>query len=163
MKRKPIRVNWDELEAAFDNPNEELVYYLDLVNGHVVLEGEGEEADDLDDDESYARAVSAEAPPPADGTRAYVEPLTTETKIDWVARFVREADDLDPALAARLRDALAAEDRALAIIEALRENPDGKERWYRYRAERLRELIDSWLNRHGVVLVEPPPWGQVSH
>ena len=39
MKRKPIRVNWDDLEAAFDNPNEELAYYLDLVNGHVVLEG----------------------------------------------------------------------------------------------------------------------------
>ena len=41
MKRKPIRVDWEELEAAFDSGNEELVYYLDSVTGHVLLEGAG--------------------------------------------------------------------------------------------------------------------------
>ena len=36
MKRKAIKIDWDELESAFDNKNEELVYYLDRVTGQVV-------------------------------------------------------------------------------------------------------------------------------
>ena len=35
MKHKPIRLDWDELEVAFTNHDEEIVYYLDLVTGNV--------------------------------------------------------------------------------------------------------------------------------
>jgi hypothetical protein len=42
MKRKPIKIDWDELESAFDSKQEDLIYYLDLVTGQVILEGEGE-------------------------------------------------------------------------------------------------------------------------
>jgi hypothetical protein len=29
MKRKPLHIDWDELETAFENRSEDLVYYLD--------------------------------------------------------------------------------------------------------------------------------------
>ena len=35
MKRKPIKIDWDELESAFDSKQEDLIYYLDLVTGHM--------------------------------------------------------------------------------------------------------------------------------
>ena len=42
MKNKPIRIDWEELESAFDSGNEEILYYLDLITGQVKLEGEGD-------------------------------------------------------------------------------------------------------------------------
>ena len=57
MKRKPIRIDWEALEDAFNNRDEELVYHLDRITGRVELEGEGEEGDD---DE-----FATETPPPA--------------------------------------------------------------------------------------------------
>ena len=36
---KPLKIDWDALEEAFNSQSEELIYYLDLVTGHVVLEG----------------------------------------------------------------------------------------------------------------------------
>ena len=38
MKHKPLQIDWDELETAFENRNEDLTYYLDLVTGQVILE-----------------------------------------------------------------------------------------------------------------------------
>ena len=43
MQRKPIKVDWDALEEAFDSRDPEVAYYLDRITGHVVLDGEGEE------------------------------------------------------------------------------------------------------------------------
>lgn len=36
MKHKPLQIDWDELEAAFENRNEDLTYYVDLVTGQVI-------------------------------------------------------------------------------------------------------------------------------
>ena len=41
MKRKPIRVDWDDLEEAFSNRRAESSSSLDAITGHVVLDGEG--------------------------------------------------------------------------------------------------------------------------
>ena len=37
MKRKPLHIDWDELESAFENRNEDLSYYLDLITGKVFM------------------------------------------------------------------------------------------------------------------------------
>jgi hypothetical protein len=159
MKRKPIRINWDDLEAAFENPNEELVYYLDLVNGHVVLEGEGEEREDQDETDDYgAESVAARPANQGDATRVYIAPLHEETKIEWLARFIEETDDLESTFVDRIRGALDSPEPQQLVLEALRDSPESKDRWYLYRAERLHELIDEWLDRNQVVTTDPPPW-----
>jgi len=159
MKRKPIRINWDDLEAAFDNPNEELVYYLDRVNGHVLLEGEGEERDDDDESDDYASDLASAGPSTVvDETRAYIAPLHEETKIDWLQRFIDETNDLAPSFIERIRAALDSDEPKPLVLEALRDDADGHDRWYLYRAERLHERIEEWLDENGVVPTDPPPW-----
>lgn len=160
MKRKPIRINWDDLESAFDNPNQDMLYYLDLVDGHVFLEGEGEEADDDEDDDYQVNAPSASQPRSDDGTRAYIEPLSTDTKIAWVESFISDTNDLSPELLSKLNSALESDDPAQGIIDALREDPEGKDRWYLYRADRVHDLIDDWLAQNEIAPTNPPPWAQ---
>ena len=60
MKRKPIQIDWDELETAFENRNEDLTYYLDLVTGQVILEGEGEDV--RFDDDALDNGVEVDLP-----------------------------------------------------------------------------------------------------
>jgi len=159
MKRKPIRIDWDELVGVFDNSSEELVYYLDLVNGHVVLDGEGEEDAFDDADESFVPAVQAtKGPAGPDKTRAYIPRLTTDTKIEWIEEFLQVEPGLDPAFSAALRTALEEDDPTEIVGELFAANPDAKDQWYRYRRDRLQERIDGWLAEHQVVVVEPPPW-----
>ncbi len=161
MKRKPIRVDWDELEVAFSNHDEELVYYLDLVTGHVVLEGEGEEADfDDEDDYQHAAASQATAPrtPHEDATRAYVQPVSTELKLEWMNKFLVSAEGLDAEVAGKLSEAANAEDPALALADVLREHADERDRWYLYRSDRLQQVMKEWLGRHDVDPIDPPPW-----
>jgi len=158
MKRKPIKVDWEELERAFDQRDADLVYYLDRVTGHVLLEGEGEEKSFKADEDRYNRGEQSAPAPLEDATRAYVRPVTTEQKLDWVRRFVDEVPELDPGFRSALVDALDGEGTAEAVIEVLNTNPEGKERWYLYRAERLHEAVEAWLEEQGIAVSEPPPW-----
>jgi len=152
VKTKPIKVDWEELESAFDSGSEELTYYLDRITGHVSLEGEGEE-DDFDD----AGAI-LEAPARDDRTRLIIEPIKTAQKIDWIKRFLDEVPDLDPEFRADLQQALTAENVAGALTEVLHQNAEGSDRWYLYRTDRMRELIEDWLEGNGVAVANPPPW-----
>lgn len=158
MKRKEFRINWDDLEAAFDNPNEELVYYLDLVQGHVVLEGEGEEDDFGDDDEHYGTSTAAPRSRPADNTRLYIDRLATETKLGWIRGFLDDTDDLAQEFVAKLEAALESDTPAPSVITVMRETPEGKDRWYLYRSDRLHDLIHDWLKENEITPTDDPPW-----
>jgi hypothetical protein len=159
MKHKPIRIDWDELEVAFNNQNEELVYYLDLVTGHVALEGEGEQDDLDDDDEHYERAIAAAtaSEPRDDSTRAAIAPLGTADKLVWMERFLADAE-IDDASRDALREAMGADEPAPAISAVLREHDEARDRWYLYRAQQLRERMLRWLEKQGVAFIDPPPW-----
>ncbi len=157
MKRKPIRINWDDLEAAFDSRQEDLVHYLDLVTGEVVLEGEGEEAD-FEDDADLEKDEGDEVVVRGDESRLYIEPPSEEQERAWMERFVQESPGMDPTLVARLRAALESADFAVAFRDALRAHPAERDRWFLYRAERLHQTIERWLESNQVHCAEPPPW-----
>jgi hypothetical protein len=156
---KPIKIDWDALDEAFHNQNDELVYYLDLVTGHVVLEGEGEDDDDYypDDNDTSHPVVPAPTTSGA-GTRAYVEPPGTERKLEWMRRFLAEVDDLQAESVDALKRALAAEDPAEALRGQINHDAEARDRWYLYRADRIHEFIEEWLAREGVATVGDPPW-----
>ena len=158
MKHKKIRINWDDLEAAFDNPNEELVYYLDLVEGHVVLEGEGEENDFDDDEEHYDASPAAPQSRHDDHTRLYIDRLATETKLEWIEGFILSTDDLAQEFVAKLTAALETDTPAQSVIDVMRETPEGKDRWYLYRSDRLHDLIHDWLKENEITPTDDPPW-----
>ena len=159
MKHKPIRIDWEELESAFDTPPEELEYYLDLVTGQVVLEGEGEEGDFEDDDEIQdVNDVVAVARRP-ETTRLYVRPPDPDTELAWMEGFTAEVESADPGLARQLRTALDADgDAHDAFREVLRHAHEQRDQWFVYRSHRMHEAIDAWLDSHQVNAAEPPPW-----
>jgi hypothetical protein len=151
VKTKPIKVNWEEFESAFDSGTEELVYYLDRITGHLVMEGEGEENE-------YEENGTAAAPPPDDLTRLAIHPITTARKINWIRSFLVDVTDLDPEFKGALTEALEAENAVGALTEVLHQNAEGSDRWYHYRAGRLHKLIEKWLEDNGVAVANPPPW-----
>ncbi len=158
MKRKPIKIDWDEIEAAFDNKREDLVYYLDLVTGQVVLEGEGEEAEFEDGEDLLDEDAPDEAPVREKTTRLYIEPPGEDEETTWMEDFVDESDDLDAEVGGKLHAALEVADPVNAFREALRGHAVERDRWFLYRADRLHEAVDAWLDANSVHAADPPPW-----
>ncbi len=158
MKRKQLKINWDELESAFDNRREDLIYYLDLVTGQVVLEGEGEEAEFEDDKDLMEEEGEGDSLVRDGTTRLYIEPPGEDEELGWMEDFVEEAEDLDPALRDRLLRVLDESNALDAFREALRTHPAERDRWFSYRAERVHERIDAWLDANRVHAAEQPPW-----
>ena len=156
MKRKPIKIDWEELESAFQEKREDLVYYLDLVTGQVVLEGEGE--DTLEDEDDVEDDVENEGARRNETTRLYIEPPGPEEEAEWMDDFVEEAKEADPSVRDRLREALDRPDPTEAFREFLRHHAEERDRWFLYRSDRIHEAIDSWLDSNEVQSIEPPPW-----
>jgi hypothetical protein len=155
MKRKPIRIDWEEIEAAFDHKDAELVYFVDRVTGHVVLEGQ-----DSDDEEEPYGFAPGPVPPRNEKLHAYIEPLSNQLKLDWLHRFIKEATDLDSVFSTELESALGVPSPVEAVIEVLNRHPEGKRTWYAFRTDRLHEHIEAWVEAEGIAYTDPPPWRQ---
>ena len=162
MKRKPIKIDWDELEDVFTNPQEEVLCFLDRVTGRIHLDGEGED-DDLDDAAAgYDQPLNAVDPPRQDDpTRVYVQPPDATHKVVLMKSFVSEnpgKNKQEEAVVARLTEALGAENPGAALSDVLNADPELRDTWYRYRSERLHRIIEEWLDSNGVEIVDSPPW-----
>lgn len=155
MKHKPIRLDWDELEVAFTNHDEEIVYYLDLVTGKVIIDGEGE------DDDFSPNSLVATGQPAArdDSTRAYVKPMSTEVKLEWMKKFLGEKDNgLDKETNAELKQAFESDNAPEALGAFLRSADEARDVWYLYRSDRLHEYMQSWLGEREIKPIDPAPW-----
>ena len=155
MKHKPLQIDWDELEAAFENRNEDLTYYVDLVTGQVILEGEGEDAH-FDEDDEMDDAVPEEAAPRGETTRLYVVSFAEDDEIDWMDEFI-EGDAMDPELKETLSD-LVAMGPPQKFKDELRQHADVRARWFLFRSERLHEVMDAWMESNKISPATPPPW-----
>ena len=153
---KPIKLDWDQLEEAFNNKNDELVYYLDMVTGHVHLDGEDE---DTDDEEAFDTRPPAPGQPRRtdDPTRRYIEPPSTALKVEWLAAFV-DSGEFDAEIATGLREAMVGDDPGPAIRKVLNANPEVRDSWYVYRSDRIRAMVGPWLEKSGITATNPPPW-----
>ncbi len=155
MNRRPIKIDWHEVESAFEKGREDLVYYLDLVTGQVILEGQGGDARD-DDDQDVE--VATGNPRRKDSTRLYVEPPDPGEEAEWIDDFVEDTVGENTEAVEQLRAALDQPDPIEAFREILRNHPSERDRWFLYRGDRLHQRIDSWLERNQVRSTEPPPW-----
>jgi hypothetical protein len=159
MKRKPIKIDWAELDEAFSS-RQAGHYYLDSVTGHVALEGEGGQ-DDMDGDQE-AYGVQSRVPNPAplreEPTRLPVVPVDPERKLGWMKAFLVEDLGLDPEVVALLVAAVESDDPATELKDILSRHLEEREIWYSYRADRRHEMIDEWLEENGIEPIDPPPW-----
>jgi hypothetical protein len=162
MKHKAIKIDWDDLEEAFSNPDLITTSYLDRVTGRVVLEGE--EDDDFDEDEAayenpMAVAAARTAVEREDPTRVPIRPPDTERKIGWLKAFLEQtAEDHDATVIAELKQAIGADNPAEAIGDVLSRNSEVRDAWYLYRSDRLHDLMDEWLVENELESTDPAPW-----
>ena len=156
MKHKPLHVDWDELENAFENRSEDLTYYLDLITGQVVLEGEGEDAH-FDDDAEIDSAVDPEAAPRRETTRLYVESFTVDDELDWMDEFIEGDEGIPQEQKDKLGD-LVIQTNGEGFRDELRHHAEIRDRWFRFRSERLHEVMEAWLDAHHVNPATAPPW-----
>ena len=149
MKRKPIHLDWDELEAAFENRNADLTYYLDVVTGQVGLEGEGEDAH-FDDDE-LENAVDPSVASGREATRLTISSYSDDDELGWMDEFVAANDAIPEPLKDELGTLIAKEDGD-GFREELRHHAEIRDRWFLFRSERVHEVMSAWLADNRLVL-----------
>jgi hypothetical protein len=141
---RPIPVDWEALEDAFENNAAEVHSYLHLGTGEVLRVVEG-----IADPIMHARVA-------ADPAYLRVEPVSSREQYRWMERFIPSVEDAE--LNAQLRSAIDGKGAFRRFKDVLGLHAAERERWFRFRSERLRVFIESWLVAHAVVaIVRPAP------
>lgn len=142
--RKTLRINLDELCSALKDSSYEHDYYLDLETGEILLisdyvdEEETQKLTDKIDEnpECYEQIPKAE---PRDGYED-MEDFIATVEDGHISELLQVAIDGKGAFR-RFKDVLA-------------RYPEERERWFRFKDERMEERALEWLNDIGISLIE---------
>lgn len=151
-RRKPVPVNWDDLEMALTWRSDELEYFLDLRSGEVRqyrLSAFAGDAQDFELSEDEADAGLAE------GYLVRIEPLESSVEYGWMAEFTASVTN------ARLRDRLEVALGGRGVFRQFKDvlvgDPAERERWFRFRDGRVREAMREWLEDNDIEPTTEPP------
>ncbi len=171
---RKLKIDWGELEMAFDSGSFEMSYYLDLETGKVPLVSDedrdylDEPDDDLQDWQKQA-AEQAKAIDEGDGTRyVHVPRRSSHESYRDMERFIATVPS--PRLRDRLDRAIEGRGAFRSFRGVLAEHPQEETRWYALKQRRLQQRILDWLesidvepsNPHAPVEIpksEPPASG----
>ncbi len=147
---KPIKVNWENVEIAFERNSPELHSYIDRESGEVlvVVDSVAEDAE--------KRRLLAERP---DGF-VRIEPASSREQYRWMERFVGSVQE--PQLRERLLIAIDGKGAFRRFKDVLLSYPSERERWFNFRATLLRYHINQWFQGKDLQPDPPPPWGDVT-
>jgi hypothetical protein len=143
-KRKTLKIDLDELCSAMEDSSYEHEYYLDLETGEILLlseyvdDEEGEKLRDRIDKESnrYERIPKAE---PHEGY---------EDMQDFIATVE------DEHLAGLLEVAINGRGAFRRFKDVLARYPEERERWFRFKDERMEQRALEWLDDIGISLAQ---------
>lgn len=144
---KPIQIDWEELELACERNAFNVVSFLDLETGAVlVFYGESEEERESRKtvEKNQTRYLAVEPVPPKDQYR-------------WMEKFV--ATVTDETLRERLLIAIDGKGAFRRFKDLLVSYPGVRERWFAYRGQHLHAYINAWIRQKNIELAQPPPWG----
>jgi hypothetical protein len=144
-----VKINWTDLEIAFERNSPEIESYLDLTTGEVlsIVAGEADSAD------KRARVI-------ANGHNfARVDPASSREQYGWMEKFVSVVED--EALRERLVIAIDGKGAFRRFKDVLLSYPAERERWFNYRGDLLHFQMQGWLKQLEIEPIEPPPWGEV--
>jgi len=142
--KKTLKIDLDELCSAMENSSYEHNYYLDLKTGEIVLI-----SDYMDDEETEKLKARIEEDydryeriPRAESYEGYddIEDFITTVEDEHLAELLEVAINGKGAFR-RFKDVLAG-------------YPEERERWFRFRDDRLMERVLEWLDDIGVSLLE---------
>jgi hypothetical protein len=140
-----VPLDWDDLEIAPTWHSDEWQSYLDLRTGKVRQRrsfpfGDQREDHELADDELETGL--------AKDYLVHIEPLPSSVEYGWMEEFA------DTVTNTRLRDrlgiALDGPGAFRRFKHVLADHPAERERWFRFRDDRVREAMEEWLAEHGI-------------
>jgi len=142
--KKALKINLDELCSAMDDSSYEHDYYLDLETGEILFiseymdDGESKKLRDNIDEEpdSYERI------PKAESHEGY------EDMEDFIAIVE------DEHLAELLEVAIEGKGAFRRFKDVLARHPRERERWFRFKNDRMWERAREWLDDIGITLAE---------
>jgi hypothetical protein len=141
---RKVPIGWEALQDAFENNAPEVHSYLHLETGEVVRIVEG-----IAEPSMHERVVN-------DPTYMQVDPVSSREQYRWMERFIATVEE--PDLRHRLLAAIDGKGAFRRFKDALMNHPVDRERWFTFRAERLRSCMEAWLQAHGLEAVERPKW-----
>lgn len=145
-KRDPVEVPvaWEALEDAFENNAPEVHSYLHLDNGEVIRIVDG-----IADPAMHQRIMT-------DSSYLRIDPVSSREQYRWMERFIATVEEDE--LRHRLTSAIDGKGAFRRFKDVLMSYPVDRERWFRFRSERLRACMEAWLDAHGVQVTERPEW-----
>lgn len=141
---RQVPVAWQALEDAFENNAPEVHSYLNLETGDVVRIVDG-----VAEPTMHARIAG-------DAGYLRVDPVSSREQYRWMERFIATTDE--GPLRDQLRAAIDGKGAFRRFKDVLMAFPVDRERWFVFRSERLRVVMQAWLEAHGVQAVERPEW-----
>jgi len=145
-----LKVNWPDVETAFERNAPGLDSYIERASGAVLVVVQG-----APEDEEKRRRVAA-------SSEAFVkiEPASSREQYSWMERFV--ATVKDKALKERLIIATDGKGAFRRFKDVLLSYPEERERWFSHRADLLHDHINRWFKDKSLEPDPPPPWGEVT-
>ncbi len=140
-ERKFLKVNLDELCSAMEDSSEEHAYYLNLETGEILFtsdymdEMEAEKLSDVDEDPERYEPI-----PKTESYEGY----------QGMGDFIATVEDAH--LAELLEVAIDGKGAFRRFEDVLVRYPEQREKWFRFRDERIRERALGWLKEVGVRL-----------
>lgn len=135
MSAKRLAIDWDALETALTWRLDEGGHYLDLTTGEIVSWS------GLPDDEPWAAGELDAAL--NEGRLIPIEPLASDVEYGWMEEFAASVPD--SRLRARLLSDLGRPHPFRRFKDTLAGHPSGRERWFAFHRERVRESAREWL------------------
>jgi hypothetical protein len=143
---REVPVDWEALEDAFENNAPEVHSYLHLLTGEVLRVVDG-----VADPQMHVRIAS-------DGNYLRIDPVSSREQYRWMERFIPSVVDDD--LRAKLGQAIDGKGAFRRFKDVLMNQADERERWFVFRGERLRTLMEAWLAAHALVAGARPAWSE---
>jgi uncharacterized protein UPF0158 len=142
-------VDWNDLEMALTANPGEWTCYLDVRSGEALMVPVDRPGDDpWPSEEELDTGL-------AGGRLIHIEPLGSSAEYGWMAEFASSVGDTR--LRDRLEAALDGRGAFRRFKEVLLDHPTERERWFRFRDERLREAARRWLAEHDIEPTTAPP------
>ena len=139
-----VPIAWEVLEDAFENNAPEVHSYLHLDTGEVIRIVDG-----IADPAMHHRIMS-------DPVYLLVDPVSSREQYRWMERFIATVEESE--LRHKLLMAIDGKGAFRRFKDVLMSFPVDRERWFKFRSERLRSCMEAWLTAHGIAPVDRPQW-----
>lgn len=144
VKAKPVPLSWDALEDAFENNASEVHSYLHRETGEVLRLIES-----VSDQSLFDRVAK-------DSNYLGIDPVPSREQYRWMEHFIDSMEDDE--LRDKLRRAVDGRGAFRRFKDVLAPHRVDRERWFRFRSDRLREAMERWLAHHNLQPVEREGW-----